>query len=248
MMAKAGGVSGAGFTVPAGDLPVLTRCLARLQLLDAIAGQLDRHLGNYYIASDASGPVLVIGIDNDLAFRRKGPAVFNSIGSYRGIPPVIDTEFGRAVLNLQWEKVHDLLTGMLEKDALELLGQRLEHVQQQLRDQKFVDGEDWGEAQTRESLAMPSYARELVAPQIEAKARAGLNEGLGQYAGTKGGPAFNFMKVKLLPGFMGGDFTLDKIEEKSRALGGARAAKLNADNEASFLKTMAATEPWNKYK
>ena len=87
MMAKAGGVSGAGFTVPVGDLPVLTRCLARLQLLDAIAGQLDRHLGNYYVASDASGPVLVIGIDNDLAFGRKARLYLTVLGVIEAFRP-----------------------------------------------------------------------------------------------------------------------------------------------------------------
>lgn len=49
--------------------PVVTRALANLSLLDYIAGQVDRHPGNYMILKANDGAIIgVRAIDNDLAF------------------------------------------------------------------------------------------------------------------------------------------------------------------------------------
>ncbi|MBK8964127.1 MAG: hypothetical protein IPM75_13870 [Candidatus Competibacteraceae bacterium] len=52
--------------------PVVRRELTKLQWLDSLTGQVDRHSENYFIETDADGRgKRVIGIDNDLSFGHK---------------------------------------------------------------------------------------------------------------------------------------------------------------------------------
>jgi hypothetical protein len=120
------------------DDAMLQRGLSKLQLLDALAGQVDRHQGNYYIQRDASGQVIgVKGIDNDLAFgvgitpeamTGKG----KQIGKYRGMPPVVDKEMALRIINVAPEDVKNALTGLLSEAEVAATLTRLTVLQAEL--------------------------------------------------------------------------------------------------------------------
>lgn len=98
------------------DDPVLQRCLNKLQILDAIAGQLDRHKGNYYVQQDDSGAVTgVTGIDLDMAFGGDmvSPNSADKAHNYKGLPSAIDKEMGEAILRIQPADIEAALTGLL---------------------------------------------------------------------------------------------------------------------------------------
>ena len=116
------------------DDPVLQRGLNKLQILDAIAGQLDRHSGNYHIESDDQGNVLgVTGIDLDMAFGSKmtgiDPANAQGAFNYKGLPEFIDEDMGLRILQVQPGDVRAALTGLLPKDEVEATVSRFREVQ-----------------------------------------------------------------------------------------------------------------------
>ncbi len=105
--------------------PVLQRCLNKLQVIDAISGQLDRHGGNFYIQTDASGKVTgVTGIDLDMAFGKDmDDPSFESkprdAVHYRGIPALIDYELGQRLLQITDEDIEAAIGGLLDDDEVE---------------------------------------------------------------------------------------------------------------------------------
>lgn len=78
--------------------PVVRQKLLQLQLLDHLAGQVDRHDGNYLIFRDASGQVQVRGIDNDLCWGDALMSAYDIVEdsetrqNFKGtrLPPVVD--------------------------------------------------------------------------------------------------------------------------------------------------------------
>jgi hypothetical protein len=122
------------------DDAVLQRCLNKLQILDAIALQLDRHSGNFYVQSDDQGKVTgVTGIDLDMAFGRditspdKAPQNFSAY-AWRGLPPEIDEEFGRRILAVSEDQVRAALTGLLPEPEVEATVSRFRFVQGKVRE------------------------------------------------------------------------------------------------------------------
>jgi hypothetical protein len=84
----------------------LRRELTRLQWLDALTGQCDRHAHNYFVERDAQGGVRVRGIDNDMAF---GAGVNNPDklpgGHSPRLPKVIDSATARLLRDLKPEEL-----------------------------------------------------------------------------------------------------------------------------------------------
>ncbi|NJR57855.1 MAG: DUF4157 domain-containing protein [Cyanobacteria bacterium CRU_2_1] len=124
---------------------VLQRSLIKLQMLDALAGQIDRHQGNYFIQTDAQGNVIgVQGIDNDLAFGvvplpydlTKEHKYQFKLKEYRGLPPIVDEETAEKMLDLTKEDIHSALDGLLAPEAVDQTVQRLEVIQTKLNEMK----------------------------------------------------------------------------------------------------------------
>jgi hypothetical protein len=122
-----------GDTISAED-PVLQRCLNKLQIIDAIAGQLDRHAGNYYIQTDGAGKVTgVTGIDLDMAFgKEQGDA---SIGAkpgsavhYRGVPALVDKALGARLIQLTEQDVERAIAGLLSPEEVAATKRRFTQV------------------------------------------------------------------------------------------------------------------------
>ena len=107
-----------GNTVSLED-PVLQRSLNALQLIDAIAGQLDRHWHNYYIATDGNGHVTgVVGIDLDMAFAPDHKTVLPTTENqddplrgahFVGMPKLVDSAFAQRIVSIQPKQIEDLL-------------------------------------------------------------------------------------------------------------------------------------------
>lgn len=118
------------------DDPVLRRGLNKLQLLDAISGQLDRHTGNFHVSSDGKGNVTgVTGIDLDMAFGRdmtttKGP---DRAHNYKGLPDVIDKAMGERILQVKDTDIRDALAGLLAPAEIAATVSRFLEVQRAVR-------------------------------------------------------------------------------------------------------------------
>jgi hypothetical protein len=122
------------------DDAVLQRCLNRLQILDAIALQLDRHMGNYYVQTSKEGKVTgVTGIDLDMSFGRdytdmsKNPKGWTAY-SYRGLPDVFDEEFASRIMRVSDDQVRGALEGLLGKGEVEATVLRFQAVKAKIKE------------------------------------------------------------------------------------------------------------------
>ena len=114
--------------------PVLQRSLNKLQLLDAICGQLDRHAGNYYIQRDSKGAVTgVTGIDLDMAFGRDmntyNDRSANAAHNYRGLPSLVDADMGRRILEIKPDDIRGVLNGLLPEAEINATLNRIQSLQ-----------------------------------------------------------------------------------------------------------------------
>lgn len=145
--------------------PQVRQQLTRLQLLDALVGQGDRHSKNYFIHKSETGQVTVTGIDNDQCFGDRlhdpnGIAYGQSDDKkgFRGVtlPPVIDRDTAQAIRNLTPQKLGELLGGKLRPSELTSARERLEGIKQHLNTLegtgKFINADQWGSDEVSDLL------------------------------------------------------------------------------------------------
>lgn len=105
--------------------PNLMRQLSKLQLLDALAGQIDRNEGNYFIEFDNRGNVLrVTGIDNDASFGTRNE-VGNIYREYPGFSKYVDKEMATAILTIPDELFRLILSDLLTNEEIGAFMKRL---------------------------------------------------------------------------------------------------------------------------
>jgi len=102
--------------------------VTKLQLLDHLTGQGDRHFNNYFIDIDSSGRAKVVGIDNDQCFGKRllDPAGIQQLPNDRlrhvfrgtGMPPVVDTEMARAIDALTPADIRSMIGDKLSEDEI----------------------------------------------------------------------------------------------------------------------------------
>lgn len=109
--------------------PDLRRQLSNAQWLDLLCGQVDRHMGNLFIATDRQVPVVTL-IDNDLSFGIKNDVYgldrASSVPDFR-LPPkpfTVDAEFKRAFTALTPPKLREATRGLLTRSEQDALVQR----------------------------------------------------------------------------------------------------------------------------
>lgn len=122
------------------DDPKLQSGLNKLQILDAIAGQLDRHMNNLFIDTDDQGNVTgITGIDNDMAF---GGSMRDTSGkglgaqNYKGLPEYIDREMGEKILQVTESDIRDALAGLLSQNEIDGTVARFQQVVKAVQDAK----------------------------------------------------------------------------------------------------------------
>ena len=126
----------AWYDVNYGD-STLRRDLVRLQLMDSISGQVDRHAGNYFVVQDMNGKVLAVkGIDNDLSWGKKLRKVGG--GQRAGhlptdLPPFVDKEAFDSIMALNRRTLKRRMEGLLTTEEIDAASHRLVHVQKHLR-------------------------------------------------------------------------------------------------------------------
>lgn len=96
-----------GFEYANADLsnPETQRGLADLQLLDALTGQVDRHLGNIFVDPETGS---IKGIDNDLSFGSKSSM---GVAQNKGLPNLVDERTAESVLAMTEAQFTALIMG-----------------------------------------------------------------------------------------------------------------------------------------
>ncbi|WP_127587382.1 eCIS core domain-containing protein [Paenibacillus koleovorans] len=167
----------------------LQRYLSRLQLLDAIAMQIDRHTGNYFIQYDENGNVTgVTGIDNDMAFSREEEVKIKD-KAYPGLSKFVDKELAERIIALQDDDLKAIMEDLLSPSELTALLARLHKLQTHLQvlkgNNELLSPNEWNEA-TAMGLLEEHQARK---------------EGEGNYFGSlveqEEGNRENYEKVKV---------------------------------------------------
>ncbi len=138
------------------DDPVLQQGLNKLQMLDALVGQIDRNQGNYFIQKDpVTGNVIGFkGIDNDLSFdsvltSEDSGDVANplerGLKQYRGLPPIVDKAFADMLLRINPIQVEEAVAGLIAPNEIATLLERLriiKHALNEMPPEVFIT--DWG--------------------------------------------------------------------------------------------------------
>jgi hypothetical protein len=115
--------------------PTFKRLLSRLDLLDAITAQEDRHAGNIFVSLSNSNDVRsVSAIDNDFSFPRK--PYFKPLRSnyvYPGMSTRIERSVGQKVLNLTAGRLRSALAPVLGSQEIANTVARLRIIQAAIR-------------------------------------------------------------------------------------------------------------------
>lgn len=137
---------GGGAALVALEDPVLQKGLNQLQILDVICGQLDRHTGNFYIATDNHGRVTkVTGIDLDMAFgkeQKTGSRTERSIAkahNYIGMPALVDADLAARIRGLAPSDVSAAIDGLLSVEEVDATVQRFTWVKREIAGLARVD-------------------------------------------------------------------------------------------------------------
>jgi len=154
------------------DVSVLTRpdvCaeVTKLQLLDHLTGQGDRHAGNYFIHIPPNGRAKVMGIDNDQCFGKNmtDPAGIQRVDGdperwgFRGtgLPPVVDTEMEHKINKLTERNIRFMLGNKLSEEEIEAAISRHKglkiHIAQLRSAGRVIEPEQWGRADVQLRLS-----------------------------------------------------------------------------------------------
>jgi len=141
--------------------PEFQLALSKLQLLDIICGQVDRHAGNYFVKLDKKGNfVSLTGIDNDMAFGSEHTDIDQKIGKGRkaydsgtrdkgGTNPNlgrmggskhleqighIDPKLADVIINLEVKLISEALKDLLKPEEINATVKRVVQLKQYLRD------------------------------------------------------------------------------------------------------------------
>ncbi len=154
--------------------PVLQRGLNKLQILDALCGQVDRHNANFFIDQDAQGNVTQVkGIDNDLAFGKNQinpskPIEHDNapMGSFKGLPPLADRELAERIIEIDLQLIRDAVKGLLEESEIAALMARFQtlktHLQVLRGQHKLKAPHEWDALTASAQKRQDSYLGALV--------------------------------------------------------------------------------------
>jgi hypothetical protein len=136
--------------------PDVAREVTKLQLLDHLTGQGDRHGGNYFVHIDSSDRAVVSGIDNDQCFGGKARSPdairYARLPARKGfhgteLRRFLDTDMARAVNNIQHTDLQEMLGDKLTVGEIRAAGKRLDgpkrHISQLERRSNVVSPGAW---------------------------------------------------------------------------------------------------------
>jgi hypothetical protein len=158
--------------------------MTKLQLLDHLTGQGDRHGQNFFIDTAANGRAKVTGIDNDQCFGArltdpngirygKGRAQYGFRGT--SLPPVVDSEMAAKIKSLTHDDIRAMLGDKLSGPEVGAAIARHEGVKRHIAkleaENLVIRPEDWNKPHVTELLnARNSYVgRERENAQVRAR-------------------------------------------------------------------------------
>ena len=125
--------------------PVM-RDLSKLQLLDLLALQIDRHTNNYMVHTDVTGQIVrLVGFDHDMAFGRRGGWESGHTKEIPGLAEYVDRELAQRIVDLDPEMLRWVMQGLLEPDVIDFLLARLDKLKTHLREHidKWLNPDQW---------------------------------------------------------------------------------------------------------
>jgi hypothetical protein len=164
--------------------------VTKLQLLDHLTGQGDRHGSNYFIDIGQNGKAKVTGIDNDQCFgaRLTNPNGIQYVNNhthygFRGtsLPPVVDTEMAAKIKSLTHNDIREMLGNKLSEPEVQAAIARHEGVKHHIagleKQGMVIAPKDWNHpAVTNLLTAQNSYVgrerENALAAQAQAQAQA----------------------------------------------------------------------------
>ncbi|MCW1838990.1 hypothetical protein [Prosthecomicrobium hirschii] len=158
VMARAQGKQAASTPREVFDNPEVRREIVKLQLLDHLVGQGDRHANNYFINVDkGTGKVTVTGIDNDQCFGKNltdpngiAQGYEDHNDGFRGttLPPVIDSDMARAFETMTKEGLAASMKGLRPSEisaAQDRLQAIKDHIGELRTKGRVIDPDKWGD-------------------------------------------------------------------------------------------------------
>ncbi len=136
-----------------GNPGVAQRELMKLQLLDIITAQADRHGGNYLVQKNGDGEITgVKAIDSDFCMGPEPNDAARIAGKFGvhlpGMPPVIDSDMALAVRGLSGHDVAELCGDLFDDATIAAAQSRLtrlkEHVTRLEQKDRIISPNDWG--------------------------------------------------------------------------------------------------------
>lgn len=146
--------------------PSLQRDINRMQVLDMVCGQVDRHGGNFFYQvgeTPVNGKYQITGlqgIDNDMAF---GKIKLDNTGKKR-LPPIdtltmIDEDMLNSLRELTPDKLKLNLNGMLDEEEIAAIQDRKNAILDRVdkNQTKVIKSNEWGEKTFEDTKKSPYY-------------------------------------------------------------------------------------------
>lgn len=146
--------------------PSFQQAMSRLQLIDTLAMQVDRHVGNFFIHRDEFGNVLsVTGIDNDMAFGAQTD-LESKHKEYPGLSKLVDKELAERIIALKPDELRMLMEDLLSPAEVDALIDRLIKLQTHLRKEstRLLEKHEWSQVHDRIRKGDKSYGANIDLP------------------------------------------------------------------------------------
>ena len=129
--------------------------LSKLQLLDLLALQIDRHTGNYMVKTDMNGTITGLkGFDHDMSFGRRGDWEKGHLKEIPGLAKYVDKELAQRIVDLDPAMLNWVLEGLIEPDAIAYTLERLDKLKTHLSDNmdKWLESDEWENAMNNDDF------------------------------------------------------------------------------------------------
>lgn len=143
-------------TLKASD-PNFQRDMSRLHIMDALSGNIDRHVGNFLVDIDENGNYKnLTGIDNDISFGNRHEIIKEAKGKYTGLPGemYMDEEICNRIDALEESQIRYLLMDLLTEDEISALWSRIVEMKgyiDRMRKKNYLI-KDWNEETAKQQL------------------------------------------------------------------------------------------------
>jgi hypothetical protein len=144
-----------------GNPGVAQKEMMKLQLLDIITAQADRHHGNYMVEKNDAGEVTGIkAIDSDFCMGPEPDDAADIVGKHAvhlpGMPPLIDSDMASAIRGLSGDDLAGLCGDMFDDATLNAAKNRLANLKAHINtlesQGRIISPDDWGKPEVTKRL------------------------------------------------------------------------------------------------